>query len=66
MSPEFSECPTIPNIEQQIDKGFVLLEGAPRSGQAVNARAVVVSDVPVNGGAFLLAEIGPFALTRKW
>lgn len=60
-----TECPIIPKIEQQMNKGFVLFEGPPQSGQAVNARAVVASDVPVTGGAFLLAEIGPIALTRK-
>ena len=60
-----AECPIIPKIEQQMNNGFVILEGAPPPGQHVNARAVIASDVPVTGGAFLLAEIGPVALTRK-
>lgn len=59
-----SACPPLPDIHQGNDANFRLLDGAPKAGDVVQGRAIMCSDVPQDGSAFLLVEIGPLTVSR--
>lgn len=60
-----SACPPLPDIPKEDSARFRLLDGAPDVGDVIQGRAILCSDVPRDGSAFLLAEVGPLTVSRS-